>query len=191
MFEKDDYSEETFSEYVGEDIDLSGKEFQECIFNNCVFTNAVFRNCIFENCIFDSCSLILPDFMNTTLDDVEFKGCKITGLNFGTMNTICMSFCFENSKLLSCSFVGLTIKNTSFLNSIIVDSLFRECNLHKSDFEGVAFSATSFSVNDMTCVNFKDASGFYINPCENRLKGAMFSPANALELLKQFEIKYI
>ena len=191
MFEEKEYSEMTFVDLVCTGTDISGKEFQECIFKNCSFENVNFRNSIFENCEFDSCALILPDFKNTTIDDVDFIECKITGLNFGDMNDFSMAFGFNKSKLLSCSFVGLDIRDASFCNSMIVDSVFRECNLHKADFEGVAFKATSFSVNNLTCANFNDASGFFINPCENKLKGATFSIAAALELLKQFEIEYV
>ncbi len=191
MFHDYEYSEMTFSDMLCTGTDISGKEFYECVFKNCLFENAVFTNSIFENCEFDLCSLILPDFKNTTIDDVVFKECKITGLNFGEINDFSMSFTFKKSKLLSCSFVGLDLKNTTFTNSMIVDSVFRECNLHKSDFEGVAFKSTSFSVNDLSSSNFRDASGFFINPCDNRLKGATFSTAAALELLKQFEIEYV
>ncbi len=102
-----------------------------------------------------------------------------------------MSFSFSSSKLVSCSFVGLDIRNTSFLGSIIDDTQFRECNLKGANFEGVKFKGTSFLSNNLFQANFKDASGFLINPCENRMKGSKFSHVSALELLRQFEIKFI
>jgi len=191
MFEKNEYSETTFSDLKCVGTDISGIEFLECTFKSSVFEKVTFRNCIFEQCVFESCALILPGIGHSTFDDVQFLECKIAGLNFGDLNAFSVKLGFEKSKLLSCSFVGLDLKGTSFINSQIVDSVFRECNLQKSDFEGVLFRSTSFSRNDLTCTNFKDASGFFINPCENKLKGASFSLAGAMGLLNQFEINII
>lgn len=191
MFEDNDYSEMTFCDLKCVGTDISGKEFLECTFKNSVFENVMFRNCIFERCVFDSCSLILPGIGHSTFDDVHFQECKIAGLNFGDLNTFSISLGFDRSKLLSCSFVGLELKSTSFSNSQIVDTVFRECNLQKTDFEGVLFTSTIFSRNDLTHANFKDASGFFINPCDNKLKGATFSHTSALELLHQFGINFI
>ncbi len=191
MFEQKEYHDEVFSDLKVVEIDNSGKLFEDCGFKNCNFENVAFKNANMVNCTFSSCSIILPEVTNLTLDDVTFDDCKIVGFNFSTINNFNTSMKFIRSKLMTCSFISIDIRDTSFSECMIDDTVFRDSMLKNSNFEEVQFRFTSFVSNDLTKANFKNASGFQIDPCNNKLKGASFSALSALELVKYFDIKLV
>lgn len=191
MFENDHYSEIVFREQEIKGALKSDIVFDECRFENCQFDTVTFKNTHFERCVFSACELTLPDVSNTIFDDVEFENCKVTGCNFSLINNFNTALKFNRSKLITCSFVRIDLRNTVFAGSVIDDAIFRDCNLTGADFEDVQFRLTEFSMNDLRKTNFKNASGFHLDPCTNKLKGAAFSSLSALELLKPFEIKIL
>lgn len=188
LFNNNEFEDQEFSGVEVNECDLSGKEFEYCSFEGCVFDSVRLKHAVFENCKFISSSLMMTDVKQATFDGVIFKGCKITGINFSELNTFRMSLAFFNTKLLSCSFIGLDLPETPFEASVIDDTIFRECNLKNSSFKNTLFNSTTFSSNNLSKTNFKDATGFLINPCDNDLKGAIFTHLSAFELLKPFNL---
>jgi uncharacterized protein YjbI with pentapeptide repeats len=190
-FSDNGYCDELFSDLEIVDEDCSGIIFEGCTFENCSFEKVSFKGGLFETCVFKTCAIVLCDMTNSTLDGVSFEDCKIVGFNFSTLNNFNTAFSCRNSRLITCSFINIDIRNSGFAGCVIDDSVFRNCNLQKADFGGVTFRFTSFHANDLRHANFKDASGFQIDPCNNKMKGAFFTALSALELVKSFEIKLV
>ena len=79
------------------------------------------------------------------------------------------------------------------------ETVFENCSLKEVDFSNADLAKASFSDSDLTNANFENtnlirtdfrgANGITINPCVNKIKGAIFSKENVINLLSNFQIK--
>ena len=108
---------------------------------------------------------------NVSVLFAEFIECTIVGLNWANLDSGSISF--PIGKLKNCylkynEFEKMNFKKFDFEKSIIVDSNFVRCNLGES--------------------NFREAKEYGINAFDNIIKGAKFSRAEVVSLLKYFDI---
>src|SRR5690606_14244130 len=83
---------------------LETGEYENCIFTGCDFSNKDFCRFKFIECAFVECNLSLVKLYESTIRNVNFKGCKLLGLRFDSCNTIGLSFSFDNCQLDNASF---------------------------------------------------------------------------------------
>ena len=76
-----------------------------------------------------------------------------------------------------------------FINSMIKDTGFEECNLEKSLFDNCDLTYTVFIKNNLKKANFETSKNYLINPAENDIKDAIFSLPEALSFLSLLPIK--
>ena len=81
------------------------------------------------------------------------------------------------------------MKGTSFINCSLKECDFSEADLRESNFDTSDLSDATFDQTLLEKADFTTAVGFRIQPDQNRIKGAMFSPTNLAGLLTQYEIK--
>ena len=55
-----------------------------------------------------------------------------------------------------------------------------------ADFRGVVLSSTAFSRCDLQKADFREATGYRIDPSDNQMKGARFSFLDVIALLNGF-----
>ena len=82
----------------------------------------------------------------------------------------------------------MNFKKFDFEKSIIVDSNFVRCNLGESNFNMCDLKNTHFAECDLKKADFREAKWYGINAFDNIIKGAKFSRAEVVSLLKYFDI---
>ena len=94
----------------------------------------------------------------------------------------------------------MKLKDTTAYEEQVFDELeFQQQRVQSSTFEYCKFLACDFFETDLTDArfnltkldncNFKEATGYFVNPLENSIEGASFSLPDVLGLLSPFKIK--
>jgi hypothetical protein len=73
----------TFANVSFKKAELERCRFVNCAFLDCYFRQTSFRNCIFEACKFEDCEFQAPNFVDTTFEFPQFRGCFIPFDFFG------------------------------------------------------------------------------------------------------------
>ena len=181
----------TYHEYeVFSALKLSSKgiichEFEECRFENCEFEAMHLNNCKFIDCAFVGCCVINPVFDYCTMTGNDFLSCRLFGINWenltngfvGPINHL------EKCQLRYNNFVNLSFPKFVFSGNEILDSLFGDCNLSHSKFSSCHLSRTEFFRCDLTGANFENADGYAVDISNCKLKGAIFSYPEVVNLL--------
>ena len=186
MFKSDDYWEEEFNDYKVKDLDSI--EFDNCTFKNCDFSKSIIYNCRFVECTFINCDLSLSQLKSSIFNDVTFKKSKLLGISWSNCQEP-FEVKFESSNLSQNSFHLMDLRQMKFIDSMITDSGFEECNLEKSLFDKCDLQYTVFIKNNLKKANFQTAKNYLINPDENDIKDAIFSLPEALSFLSLLPIK--
>ena len=68
------------------DKPLEKGEYEQCEFINCIFYETNLSQINFIECTFNDCNLSLINLKNTSLQTIEFKNCKLLGIDFSICN---------------------------------------------------------------------------------------------------------
>ena len=114
---------------VFENLDLSNKKFFGCNFSHCTFTNVHSQNirikmCIFDFSLFNNCNLIQSNIIFTS-----FSGSTFTHTLFTESNLIQNGF--NGIKAFQSCFDGSDLYNSRFIQAMLVDTSFQDCNIKK------------------------------------------------------------
>ena len=111
---------------------LTKGEYENCVFKGCDFSNTDLSEVKFIKCEFLGCNLSLANLLKTTFRDVKFKDCKMLGLLFYNCNEFGLNVNFDSCNLNHSSFYQRKIRKTSFINSLLNEVDFTECDLTNS-----------------------------------------------------------
>lgn len=179
VFKAQDFSNKSFAEH----------SFSNCIFEKCDFNNSSFERASLWECTFRECNLSLVNFKKCRINNVSFEESKLVGINFSLCDTsLLFSINAHKSYLQYCTFAGLLMAHTSFKESKIIESRFIDTILKKACFSGTDLAGTTFNNCDLRESDFKDAINYLINPCENKIKKAIFSFPECIGLVKSLDI---
>lgn len=186
MFKTNDYWEEEF-------IDLEEKEldsiyFDNCTFVKCNFSKAVIYKCKFTECRFVNCDLSLAVLKASTFNDVSFENCKLIGISWSSCDEP-FDVTFSSCNLSQNSFHLMDLRQIKFIDSLIKDSGFEECNMEKSLFDNCDLQLSSFIKNNLKKANFVTSKNYLIDPKQNDLTKASFSLPEALSFLALLPIE--
>jgi fluoroquinolone resistance protein len=130
--------------------------------------------------------------MSKFLLQTEFMDCKITGVNWTSLDwsriTIASPISFESCDISFSVFNSLQLNELGLRNSKAHDVDFSECDLKGADFFKSDLMDSRFSLSKLDNCNFQEAINYYIDPIENSIKGAKFSSPEVLSLLSRFKI---
>ena len=186
MFKTNDYWEEEFYEY--KDKNLDAIYFDNCTFIKCDFSKAVFYNCKFTECTFINCDLSLSILKSSTFNDVTFKTSKLLGISWSSCQEP-FDVCFDSSNISQNSFHMLDLRQMKFINSLIKDTGFEECNLERALFDNCNLEQTVFIKNNLKKANFETSKNYLIDPNQNDIQKAQFSLPEALSFLSLLPIQ--
>lgn len=186
MFKLNDYWEEEFTEYNDKKID--SKYFDDCIFIKCDFSSTVFSNCKFTSCSFIDCDLSLALLKSCVYNDVSFVKSKLIGISWSNCEEP-FNVNFKSCNLSSNSFHLLDLRKMNFIDSLINDTGFEECNLENALFDNCDLSLSSFINNNLKKSNFETSRNYLIDPKQNDIENAQFSLPEALSFLSLLPIK--
>lgn len=185
------HENKTFDKIVYADKIIKGREFQSCTFKNCDFTDSDFSNNKFLDCLFDTCNLSMMKLRNATLNQIEFKNCKILGVNFSECHDFLFTVDFNSCILDYASFAGKKMLKTKFIKSSLKEVSFTQSNLAGAVFDQTDLLGAVFNRSDLTAANFSTAYNFSIDPELNAMKNAGFAMDGLAGLLTKYKIKII
>lgn len=179
IFERIDFTETAFI----------ADEYENCRFIGCNFYQSDLSNAIFRECSFEECDLSMVNLNNTTLNDVQFKACKMVGLQFDNCKPFLFSVSFEGCMLKLAVFYQTKLKKTPFRNCNLQEVDFTEADLTESMFDNCDLMRAIFSYSILEKADFRSSYHYSIDPVINRIKKAKFSRLHIDGLLDRFDIK--
>jgi uncharacterized protein YjbI with pentapeptide repeats len=179
IFNKEDYKQ----------TPLVKDDYESCTFKNCDFSGADLSCINFSNCEFIICNLSLAKLSKTSFREVKFKECKMLGLRFDHCNGFGLSFRFENCNLSHSSFFNTRIKASLFRDSQLHEIDFTQCDLTGSLFDNCDLARATFMHTIIEKADFRTAYNYSIDPEMNRIKKAMFSLQGIPGLLDKYNIE--
>jgi fluoroquinolone resistance protein len=177
-FEKKDFTQDA----------LKKGEYESCIFKHCELSNTSLLDTAFVDCEFIDCNLSLAKLSGSLLRDVKFKGCKMLGLHFETCNQFGLSFTMEDCTVNHSSFYQTKLKKTIFKNVVMQEVDFTGCDLTASVFTNCDLLRATFDNTTLEKVDFRTAFNYSIDPERNRIKKAKFSVNGLHGLLAKYDI---
>lgn len=167
---------------------LSIGEYENCVFDNCDFSNSDISGINLVECIFTNCNLSLVKLNKTSLQNIQFKYCKIMGVRFDTCNPFGLSISFHNCQLNHSSFYKLKLKKTIFTNCHLQETDFTEADLSNAVFENCNLMQAIFLQTNLEKVDFRTAYNYSIDSERNTMKKAKFAIAGVIGLLHKYDI---
>lgn len=164
-------------------------EYESCVFTSCNFTNSNLSDFSFTDCQFINCEFNLTKLNGTKFKDVLFKECRLLGLRFDSCSNFIISFTFEKCILNYSSFYNLKIRKTEFTNCNLEGTDFGSTDLTSSSFNNCSLSQAIFQNTILDQVDFRTASGFSIDPEQNKMNKTKFSHNNLSGLLTKYNLK--
>lgn len=164
---------------------LYSSEFVDCTFENCVFENLHIIDCKFIDCAFLKCRITNPTFEHCTMTGSDFTECRLFGVNWGGLASgfIAPIDHLQNCQLKFNNFVNNNYPKFLFSDNDITESLFADCNLSRSKFCRCHLTKTEFFRCDLTGATFENAESYVVDISTCKLKGAVFSFPEVVNLL--------
>lgn len=183
-----EFAEETFESQDFTEVAFKGHFYDECRFVNCNFENAHLGHAHFENCEFEQCNLQTVQVNQAKWQEVAFKKCRLSGINFENISPMLLAMSFDSCQLIYCTFRGLKLSGTPFLNCEVKECDFYETDLSKSFFKGSSLEGSQFEQCDLKGADFRQAVNYRFDPWQNQIRKAKFSSPEVLVLLEGFDI---
>lgn len=166
-----------------------GAEFDHCQFKSCDFSGLDLSGIKFIDCRFVQCNLSSLRWENTALREVHFEHCKILAARFDRCNAFGLAFGFNDCILDHSTFFKTQIKKTLFKRTRLNDCDFTESDLSQAVFDDCDLSGALFDHTRLEKADFRTAIHYQIDPENNSLKGARFSPEGLAGLLQKYQIR--
>jgi len=164
-------------------------EYENCNFVSCDLANADLSGAVFQDCKFRDCNISLAKLKNTALRDVVFTGCKMLGLQWGDCSQFGFSIKLHNCVVDSSSFYKVRLKNAQFINTRLLEVDFTEADLTGVVFDGCDLTGATFDNTNLEGADLRTATGYSIDPENNRIAKAKFSLAGVGGLLNKYDIE--
>ena len=178
LFEAIDYSEKKSEQH----------EFDDCSFVNCNFSKSDLRGVEFLDCRFTGCNLSLALVDDTGIKNIEFKDCKLMGIDFSKCNDFLFSASFENCQLDYCSFYKKKMKKVNFSKSSLKHVDFTETDLSLAVLNECDLADAIFVQTILEKTDFRTARNYAFDPEVNKVKKARFSMPEVVGLLSKYNI---
>jgi len=163
-------------------------EYENCQFLNCDFSEHNFSDYTFADCDFNGCNLSLAKLSKTAFRDVRFTACKMLGLHFEQCNGFGLAFSFSDCVLNDSSFYQTKIKKSVFRNCQLHAADFTETDISENVFDNCDLQHATFDNTNLEKADLRTAFNYHIDPEMNRIKKAKFSLPEVIGLLGKYDI---
>ena len=167
----------------------SAQVYEHCKFVSCDFSNAYLDGLVFMDCSFEDCNLLLASVGNTGFQNVMFKRCKVSGVNFGKARDFLFEAHFEGSILDNAIFYQKKNKKARFTDCSMIETDLTEADLTEAKFINCNMHRAFFSRTILKGADFRSSYNFTIDPDDNVVKKAHFSLHGLPGLLGKYDIK--
>jgi len=168
-------------------IFLSDTEFEGITFRNETAIALDLQGRKFIDCVFERCQLSSLKIQGAVIQ-AKFIESKIEGINFFTAKRELLSLSFSGCLIRHSSFAELKLHKISFAGCTLQNVDFSDADLSSSDFSNSTFENCVFRNTNLMKADFRFATGYYVDPMLNKVKGARFSSPDVLSLLAGFDI---
>ena len=149
--------------------------------------------CKFINCRFDQCTIISLKSKYSEIKNAVFHKCNLVGIHWHTLLPS-GKYPYAVNALENCcikynTFTEMNFTKFNFSDSIILESLFENCNLTECNFKNCRLEGTQFFKCNLQKADFRDAKGYVIDIHNNQMKAARFSFPDVIRLLETLNIK--
>ncbi|CAI6040155.1 pentapeptide repeat-containing protein [Cohnella sp. JJ-181] len=195
MFTEDEYYDETFNDLHLANEELSSVRFYDCTFRNCDFSEAELIGCKFSGCAFESCNLNFIKVTDSQFSGSSFVKSKVLGVNWSdadwprTAGRGLLSF--NQCAVSHSTFIGLRLPGCAITDCVAKNADFREADLTGVSFAGTDLSESLFGDTVLVGADFSRATGYAINPTQNRIQQAKFALPEATSLLYHMGIEIV
>ena len=164
-----------------------GLQFVDCTFTDCSLDSCTLRHCDFSGCVFLRCRVSALKAETVQMKFGEFEECVLTGVNWSLLQPA-GRFSEPISRMERCrlkynSFSNLNLARFDFSGSELVETIFAECKLSESSFQGSGLQNKEFFNSDLRKADVREAVGYRIDVLNNEVKNARFSLPEAMRLL--------
>jgi uncharacterized protein YjbI with pentapeptide repeats len=163
-------------------------EYDSCTFKQCVFAPNTVAGSVYIDCVFEDCDLSNIKLAQTSFRQVQFKGCKMIGLRFDECNPSLLSFNFIHCNISHSVLVGLKLKGIQITHAHAEGVDFTDTDLTGAILNHTNFLDARFVQTNLEKADFRQAIHYGIDPTQNKLKKAKFSPDGLPGLLSTFGI---
>ena len=188
LLDHDEFEIETFrgGDFAG--ANLSGKTFFRCELLKLSAKEVNLRDCVFENCLFAGCDLTMAVIAGASFRDVEFKDCKLMGVDWSQVAGLRFSASFLRCILSYGSFIDLRMKKIKIISCRAHETNFAGADLTGADFTDTDLHGARFVGTNLTGADLSKASNYEINPSDNTLRKTRYSPEAALALAERMGV---
>lgn len=134
----------TYEQCVFDELDLSGKNLEECHFTNCSFMFSKLVGTRFNNAVFTNCNLANATITGCNFFSCTFKESKLLGLQFPACGSL-IGATFEKCILDYANFRALDLKKMDFSYTSCIETDFSLANLERVSFMNGDLSHTIFN----------------------------------------------
>jgi len=167
--------------------------FENCRFIDCDFSETSFYQCKFVDCYFKSSNLSLIKVNSSSFNEVEFDGCKMTGINWALVRwpsiALTSPIYFKSCDISLSTFYQLKLPELLIIACKAHDVDFRGCDLTRADFTKTDLENSQFMHTKLNETDFRGSVNYVISPVENSLSRAKFSTPDVINLLQAFNIE--
>ena len=162
---------------------LPAVEFYRCRFERCRMADASSARVRFEDCEFAACDLTKLRFGDASLRGVRFVDCKLVGVDFAAaadnpdvaFHGCLMRYArFDGVSLRGVVFRACQLVEASFVETLLDDATFDDCDLTNAVFKNASLGGADFSTS----------SGVFFGLANNRVQDAFISVDTAIHLAR-------
>jgi uncharacterized protein YjbI with pentapeptide repeats len=179
--------ENVFERWTTAEIALQ-PEFEQCRFVGGDFSGADLTNKRFSDCLFERCNLSLATLAGAALQQVTFRECKLSGVQFSACRDMLFEVEFAHCQLPYASFHGKRMRGTRFTHCVLTEVDFSYTDLTEAVFQECSLTGAIFEQTQLTAADFTTATSFLIDPDINVVKKARFSLEGLPGLLSKYDI---
>ncbi len=165
---QDEFEGVTFQgeEVIG--LNLMGRKFIDCTFERCQLSSVRVDGAVIQ---------------------ARFSNSKIEGINFFMAKRSLLSLGFDSCLIRHSSFAELKLPKVKFARCELTNVDFSDADLAGADFSNTTFRDCVFRNTNLSKADFRYASGYFIDPTQNKIRGTRFSTPEVLNLLAPFGIE--
>lgn len=168
--------------------DLRGRRYEDCLFDHCDLSKADLGKAHLLRCTFVDCDLSMVKLVGASLQEIEFRGCRLLGLDLTVCKSMLFSARFMDCRLDHALLSGPSLKGLRFERCSMNGADLTGADLREAMLDRCALQDAVFRQCDLRGADLSTAYGFCIDPEENRLEGARFSVPGALSLLGKYGV---
>lgn len=162
-----------------------GETYEEVVFRGVDAIEADLRGCSFVACRFEACDLTMAAMNDVSVRGSTFEACRLLGVDVGAWRNdgLGIEAAFRDCDLDHLRVRKVDLRACRFAGGHARRSEWAGVDLREVSFDGVELSGARFVRCDLRGADLRQASGFRIDPSENRVEEMRIALPEALALL--------